>query len=137
MWEALKICAPITLMTFAIFTRYHMVVSPGWLMVADTLLVLVSTLSVTFALFGRCHENAFADILLRCLIAAVGFVAMFHPDMRMSAAVAAVLVVALAAGIWRHRQIAPPKTAADAPSPVATGPSGDLAALVAEAKREL
>ena len=30
MYEALKICAPITLMTFAIFTRSELVVNPGW-----------------------------------------------------------------------------------------------------------
>ncbi len=36
MWEALKICLPITLMTFAIFTRPNMVVNPGWLQIADT-----------------------------------------------------------------------------------------------------
>ena len=44
MYEALKICAPITLMTFAIFTRSNMVVNPGWLQIADTMLVLISTL---------------------------------------------------------------------------------------------
>ena len=40
MCEALKICAPITLMTFAIFTRSNMVTNAGWLQIADTLLVL-------------------------------------------------------------------------------------------------
>ena len=35
MYEALKICAPITLMTFAIFTRFNMVVNPGWMQIAD------------------------------------------------------------------------------------------------------
>ncbi len=30
MWEALRICLPITLMTFAIFSRSEMVVTPGW-----------------------------------------------------------------------------------------------------------
>ena len=57
MWEALKICAPITLMTFAIFTRYNLVVNPGWLMIADMFLVLLGTLGVTFAMFGRCHPG--------------------------------------------------------------------------------
>ena len=57
MYEALKICAPITLMTFAIFTRSNMVVNPGWLQIADTLLVLISTLGITFAMFGRCHRQ--------------------------------------------------------------------------------
>src|SRR5256884_4894762 len=81
MYEALKICAPITLMTFAIFTRPNMVVTTGWLQIADTLLVLVSTCGITFALFGRCHENASVDIALRCLLAAISFLCMFHPDM--------------------------------------------------------
>ena len=70
MWEALKICSPITLMTFAIFTRFNMVTNPGWLMIADTLLVLISTLGITFAMFGRCHLNRAVDIALRCLLAA-------------------------------------------------------------------
>ena len=53
MWEALKICLPITLMTFAIFTRSNMVVNPGWPQIADTMLVLISTCGITFAMFGR------------------------------------------------------------------------------------
>src|SRR6185503_6200037 len=82
MYEALKICAPITLMTFAIFARSEMVVNPGWWQIADTMLVLVSTLGVTFAMFGRCHGTPAVDIGLRCLLAAVSFLAMFHPDMK-------------------------------------------------------
>ena len=39
MYEALKICLPITLMTFAIFTRPNMVVNPGWMQIVDTILV--------------------------------------------------------------------------------------------------
>ena len=57
MWEALKICLPITLMTFAIFTRSNMVVNPGWMQIADTVLVLISTCGITFAMFGRFHER--------------------------------------------------------------------------------
>ncbi len=135
MWEALKICAPITLMTFAIFTRYNMVVNPGWLQIADTMLVLISTLGITFSMFGRCHRNLAADIAIRCLIAAVSFLVMFHPDMQVSAAVSTVVVVALAWGIWRHRQIAPPKSFA--PTPDQISPSGDVAPLLAEAKRDI
>ena len=136
MYEALKICAPITLMTFAIFTRSNMVVNPGWLQIADTMLVLISTLGITFAMFGRCHANAAVDIALRCLLAAVSFLAMFHPDMKTSAAVAVVVAAALVVGIWRHRQIAPPKSFAPhsvGPAP----PSGDLAPVLAEAKRDI
>src|SRR5262245_48762236 len=107
MWEALKICAPITLMTFAIFTRTNMVVNPGWLMVADTLLVLASTLGITYAMFGRFHPRTAIDIVLRCGIAAIAFLVMFHPDMRISGAVACVLAPLIVLGIYRHIQLAP------------------------------
>jgi len=134
MYEALKICAPITLMTFAIFTRYNMVVNPGWLQIADTILVLISTLGITFAMFGRCHPKAIVDVLMRCLLAAVSFLVMFHPDMKTSAAISVMVTAALVFGVWRHRQIAPPKSYA---VPQDLAPSGDLAPILAEAKRDI
>ena len=134
MFEALKICAPITLMTFAIFSRSNMVTTTGWLQIADTLLVLISTLGITFAMFGRTHRNRAIDILLRCCMAAISFVAMFHPDMNMSASVAVVVMLAVIAGIHRHIQLAP-KVYAIADSDADTAPSSDLAPVLAGAKR--
>jgi TRAP transporter 4TM/12TM fusion protein len=134
MYEALKICLPITMMTFAIFTRSNMVVNPGWMQIVDTLLVLVSTCGITFAMFGRFHDNPSVDLPLRSLMALVSFVAMFHPDTKVSAAVAVAVVVALVLGIWRHRIIAPPIAAAPAEA-AATSPKA-LAPLFAEARRE-
>ena len=135
MYEALKICAPITLMTFAIFTRSNMVVNPGWLQIADTLLVLVSTLGITFAMFGRCHPALAIDVSLRCLLAAVSFVVMFTPDMRVSAIIAVPVALALVICIRMHRLVAPPKTFA--PEAGSAGPTGDLAPVLAEAKRDI
>ena len=135
MYEALKICAPITLMTFAIFTRSNMVVNPGWMQIVDTLLVLISTCGITFAMFGRFHEKPGIDMPLRLLLALVSFVVMFHPDTKVSAAVAVAVVVALVLGIWRHRLIAPPIAAARAEA-AATSPEA-LAPLLAEARREV
>jgi TRAP transporter 4TM/12TM fusion protein len=136
MWEALKICAPITLMTFAIFTRSNMVVNPGWAQIADVVLVLVSTCGITFAMFGRCLENPAGDIAARVLLAAVSFLAMFHPDDTFVWAPAAVVLVALCLGIWRHRIIAPPKAGFARPESAA-GPQGELAPLLAEARRDV
>jgi TRAP transporter 4TM/12TM fusion protein len=137
MYEALKICAPITLMTFAIFTRPNMVVNPGWLQVADTILVVISVCGITFAMFGRSHGNPAVDIPLRCLLAAVSFVVMFHPDMKTSAAVAIFVTAMIGFGIWRHRQIAPPKSF-DIPSAQASGKgTSDIAPVLAEAKRDI
>ncbi len=110
MWEALKICLPITLMTFAIFTRSDIVVNPGWPQILATALVAVSTCGITFAMFGRLLERPGGDIMLRAMLALFSFVTMFHPDDRVAAATGAVVVAALFVGISRHRRIAPPKS---------------------------
>jgi TRAP-type uncharacterized transport system fused permease subunit len=136
MWEALKICAPITLMTFAIFSRSNMVTTTGWWQIADTLLVLVSMCGVTFAMFGRYVEMRIADYALRVLLAAVAFFCMFHPNMGWSATAAAILVPAIALGIWRHRIIAAPK-AITRPAEGPAAPSADLSKLVVEARRDI
>jgi len=109
MWEALKICLPITLMTFAVFTRPDIVVTPGWPQVAATALVLISTCGITFAMFGRFFEHPGADIVSRLVLAAFAFVNMFHPDDRVATAAAALVLPATVYGVWRHRRIAPPK----------------------------
>ena len=57
MWEALKICLPITLMTFAIFSRSEMVVHPGWTQIGSTLVVTIGTCGTALAMFGRLLEN--------------------------------------------------------------------------------
>ena len=61
---------------------------------------------------------------------------MFHPDMTTSAAVAVVVAAAVGFGIWRHRIVAPPKSFAAAPAE-GTQPAGDLAPVLAEAKRDI
>jgi TRAP-type uncharacterized transport system fused permease subunit len=134
MFEALKICAPITLMTFAIFARSNMVTTTGWLAVADTLLVLASTLGIAFAMFGRTHRNRAFDLFLRGLVAAIAFLAMFHPDMSISALVAGVVMLAVIGGTVRHIQMAPKTyaiTETGAPS------ERDLAPVLASAKRDI
>jgi TRAP transporter 4TM/12TM fusion protein len=135
MYEALKICAPITLMTFAIFTRSNMVTTTGWWAAADTVLVLVSTLGITFAMFGRTHRNPAIDVPLRCLVAAIAFGAMFHPDMSVAALVAGVVGLAVIGGVVRHVRIAPKTYAVEGAETGAISDS-DLA-LLASAKRDI
>ena len=108
MYEALKICAPITLMTFAIFTRPDIVVNPGWPQIVATLVVFIGTSGVAFALFGRFLENLAGNVMLCGLLAVLSFVALFHPDDSISMAAAAVVLPATLIGVWRHRQIAAP-----------------------------
>jgi TRAP transporter 4TM/12TM fusion protein len=106
MWEALRICLPITLMTFAIFARSDMVVNPGWPQVAATLLVFAGTSAIAFAMFGRFMEQRAADLVLRSALALVACVTLFQPDARIASAAAAVIVSATLFGIARHRRLA-------------------------------
>jgi TRAP-type uncharacterized transport system fused permease subunit len=136
MYEALKICLPITLMTFAIFARQNMVVNPGWMQIADTLLVLIATLGITFAMFGRCAANPNIDIALRIVLAAIAFVVMFHPNAVVSTVVGVVVVLGLIWGIARHQVIAPPRRPLGS-AESASAPPGELAPVLAEARRDL
>jgi TRAP transporter 4TM/12TM fusion protein len=157
MYEALKICAPITLMTFAVFTRPAMVVTPGWAQVAATLIVFAGTAGVAFALFGRFSAKRAMDLPLRLLLALLSLAALFFPAAdsgpRMVSAIlgerqlpvpgdavpvaAAILVAAaLVIGLMRYRQL----EAGGGPLQVEESAAAPLAgdeALVAEAKREV
>ncbi|NWG24189.1 MAG: TRAP transporter permease [Pseudorhodoplanes sp.] len=135
MWEALKICLPITLMTFAIFTRSNMVITTGWAQIADTALVLIGTCGIAFAMFGRIMREKGADFAIRIGLAAVSFVVMFHPSETWATAAAVVTAPATIFGILRHRVIAPPSglAAPDEAGMVSDAPSE---AVIAEAKRD-
>jgi TRAP transporter 4TM/12TM fusion protein len=135
MYEALKICAPITFMTFAIFARSEMVISPGWAQVVATVLVLIGTSGVTVAMFGRFLPRPVSDIPVRCGLAALSFVVMLHPSQTVALLAAAVVVPFALIGIWRHRILAAPEIAQ--PPETVAAPAADVAAIVAEAKREL
>jgi TRAP transporter 4TM/12TM fusion protein len=133
MWVALKICLPITLMTFAIFTRDKMVVTTGWPQILDTALVLIGTCALAFAMFGCFVKGTAADIALRLALTAIAAFVLFHPNDHWALAAAPFCAIATIVGILRHARIAPPATLAEEDA----GNSGDLSALVAEAKREV
>jgi TRAP transporter 4TM/12TM fusion protein len=135
MWEALKICLPITLMTFAIFTRSNMVVTTGWLQISDTALVMIGTCGFAFAMFGRFFLTWPADIAMRLFTAAVSLFVLFYPGDNWAMAAAPLAAILVIAGIMRHREIAPPATLPI--SAEAHDTSGDLSALAAEAKRDM
>jgi TRAP-type uncharacterized transport system fused permease subunit len=109
MYEALKLCAPITIMTFAIFTRSDLVVAPGWWQAADTLIVAIGCCAFTFALFGRIAGSRGSDIMLRVAFALVSFVVLFHPNDNVSRILAVIVLPVVVYGVVRHQRIAPPK----------------------------
>ena len=135
MWEALKICLPITLMTFAIFTRSNIVINPGWLQVADTILIVIATCGVAFAMFGRFFESRKADFAIRVLFAAASLFALFYPDDMLVWVPTALVLGGLIVGVLRHRQIAPPEETLQEEPVVA--PPEDLGKLATEARRDV
>jgi TRAP transporter 4TM/12TM fusion protein len=136
MWEALKICLPITLMTFALFTRSDLVVNPGWGQIGDVFLVTVSTCGVAFAMFGRCLRGRGGDVLARTAIAMLSFVTLYHPDDQLVWVTGAVTFLALIWAVWRHGLIAPPIEAPPVLEP--STPSGPLTPEeLAQARRDI
>ena len=133
MWIALKICLPITLMTFAIFTRSSMVITTGWPQIVDTLLVLIGTCAMCFALFGRFSAATAADIAFRIVLAAIAGFVLFHPNDTWALLASPLCAVMTIAGIVRHRDAAPPASF----EPERTETRQDLSALIMEAKREM
>jgi len=106
MWEALKICLPITFMSFAIFVREDMVVNPGWAQVHDTILVAIGTCGVTFATFGRFVSGRGLDALLKIGLALLSFVVIFHPDDTLAVFASMVLLPLIIFGVFRHLKVA-------------------------------
>ena len=83
------------------------VVNPGWTQIGSTLVVTIGTFGTALAMFGRLVDNKAGDILLRTVLMFVAFVALFHPDDKVSAATAAFVLAATIFGVMRHRRIAP------------------------------
>jgi TRAP-type uncharacterized transport system fused permease subunit len=139
MWQALKICLPITVLTFALFTRSNLVVKLGWAQIGDVVLVTVGNCGFAFAVFGQCIRNLWGNILARILIAAVAFVTLFHPNDKLVWASGAITLLALIWGIRRHNVIAAPKGGVPAPETEEGAPPRpeDLAGVLGEARRDI
>jgi len=109
MWDALKLCLPLTFLTFAIFIRSDMVTTKGWPQVADTLLVAMACWGFAIAIFGKLAAAKGASFMLRVSMALLSFWVMFQPDARAAWAGALVLLPATIFAVIRHKRIAPPK----------------------------
>ena len=109
MWEAMKLCLPLTLLTFTIFMRSGIVTTTGWPQVADTLLVAIGVWAVTCAIFGRLSAVPGADRMLRAALALGALLVMFHPDDTLALAASVFVLPASVFALARHRRIAPPR----------------------------
>jgi len=95
MYEALRLCLPITLMTFAVFVRSQFVVKPGWGQILDMMLVAVGCWGVTFSMFGRSAGERVLDLGLRLAVAAISFGVLLYLDRTSAIFVGGGLLLAL------------------------------------------
>lgn len=100
-FEALRISAPLLLMTFAIFVRQGMVVEQGWAQIPDTLLVAVGSLGLAFAFFGRFSLQKAADIGLRTGLGLLSLVTVFYPAQWVAGLVGVVVAAVVIGGVRR------------------------------------
>jgi hypothetical protein len=61
-------------------------------------------------MFGRTSKNLALDIGLRLVLAVFALVTLMHPDDNLARMTAVVTAIGVAAGVWRHRIVAPPKS---------------------------
>jgi TRAP-type uncharacterized transport system fused permease subunit len=138
MLEALKICLPITVLTFALFTRTNLVVKLGWGQIGDIILTTIGNAGFAFAMFGHCTRNLWGNILARILIALVAAITLFHPNYTVVWASGAITLLAVIWGIRRHNVIAPLKVAPVPETEEGAPPRPeDLAEVLGEAKRDI
>jgi TRAP transporter 4TM/12TM fusion protein len=138
MWESLKICLPITVMTFAPFTRSNLVTKPGWAQIGDCLLVAAACSGLAFAMFGRCTKNWRSNALARILIALASLVTLFHPNDKLVWGTGAITLLALIWAVRRHSLLASPKLAFAPETKEGAPPRPeDLAKVIGEARRDI
>ena len=110
MWQALKLCLPVTIMTFAIFTRSRLVTTPGWGMIVDMLTVAIACWGITLSMFGRIVQSRGSDVMVRVALAIASFVVMLHPNDDLAVGVAVAVLPVVIYGTHRHGLIARPKS---------------------------
>lgn len=102
LFHAITICMSLFVLMIGVFTRPELVIEPGIAQIGAMLLLMVTTIAVSFSLQARFAEHRGLDLGVRIALAAVAMVVLFHPD-RQVAAMAGV-VVGLFVGYWILRR---------------------------------
>ena len=135
MWEALKLCLPITLMTFAIFTRSEMVITPGWTQILNTIAMITGTCGIAYAMFGRYSQSATVDIAARLGLTVLCGIVLFYPNDTIALTVSLPTLAAIVFGLWRYQSVAP-KPAVTAAQLETGGKDEGLEELLQEGRRD-
>ena len=102
LFRAITICVSLFILMVGVFTRPELVLEPGIAQIGAMLLLMVTTIGVSFSIQAQFAESRGVDLALRIALAAIAMVVLFHPD-RQLAAMAGV-VVGLFVGYWVLRR---------------------------------
>src|SRR3954464_3369583 len=113
--RALQICVSLFTLMAGVFVHPALVIEPGLAQFGAALLILVSTIGITFSLQALFSERVAVDRAIRFVLAAFALVVLLCPDERLGRA--ACLPVLLLIGYWLAccRTAANPAAAAVAP----------------------
>jgi TRAP transporter 4TM/12TM fusion protein len=116
--RALRICVSLFTLMAGVFVHPALVIEPGAAQFGAALLILVSTIGITFSLQALFSESVWADRGIRLVLAAFALLVLLCPDERIGTA--ACLPVLLIIGYWLawRRTAANPTDARAAAEPV-------------------
>ena len=114
--RALQICVSLFTLMAGVFVHPELVIEPGLAQMTAGLLILVSTIGITFSLQALFSERLWIDRSVRLVLAAVSLFALLCPDERLGAAACVPVLLMIGYWLWFRRALA--ATAAERSEPV-------------------
>jgi TRAP transporter 4TM/12TM fusion protein len=102
LFRAITICVSLFILMAGVFTRPELVLEPGLAQIGAMLLLMATTIGVTFSLQAQFAERWGIDVALRIVLAAFAMVVLFHPEQRVAAM--ACVPIGLFVGYWVLRR---------------------------------
>jgi TRAP-type uncharacterized transport system fused permease subunit len=113
LWRSVQICVSLFTLMAGVFVRPDLVIEPGLKQMTAALLILVSTIGITFSLQAHFSDRAAVDIPIRVVLAGIALVALLHPSEEVAGL--ACVPILLMTGYWLlRRRIAEPAAVVEA-----------------------
>src|SRR5882757_1318938 len=123
--RALQICVSLFTLMAGVFVHPALVIEPGLAQFGAALLILVSTIGITFSLQALFSERVLFDRAIRFVLAAFALVVLLCPDERIGTAACVLVVLIIGYWLaWRRTAANPTETVAE-PVPVPVVPVVD------------
>jgi TRAP transporter 4TM/12TM fusion protein len=108
MLRAITICVSLFVLMAGVFTRPELVLEPGLAQIGAMLLVMTTTVGISFAIQARFATGRAVDFCARAVLAALALAVLLHPDRRLAVACAlGVGVFLLYWALRRRKTLAP------------------------------